>query len=92
MAAPHATQTKVTVTFPLVPGKPFSATEPSDTTIGAVRTAAMEYFRVDEDPGSRYYLTQGQAGEELADGATIGQVADHAHAVKLTLVKELIQG
>ena len=52
----------------------------------------MHYFGVHEDPGSRYYLTQGHAGEELADGLTIGQIADHARAVKLTLVKELIQG
>lgn len=92
MTPGHPTQTKVTVTFPLSPGKPFSATEPDNTTIGVVRKAAMDYFGVDEEPGSRYYLTQGRAGEELADGSTIGQIADRAHAVKLTLVKELIQG
>lgn len=92
MAAPHVTQTKVKVSFPLAPGKPFSATEPDDTAISAVRTAAMSYFGVHEDPGSRYYLTQGEAGEEVVDGATVGQVAGHAHAVKFTLVKELIQG
>ena len=92
MAAPHATKTKVTVRFPLAPGKPFSVSDADDTTVGAIRMAAMGYFGVHEDPGSRYYLTQGQAGEELADGSTIGQVAGHAKAVKLTLVKELIQG
>jgi hypothetical protein len=92
MAAPQVTQTKVRVSFPLAPGKPFSATEPDDTTIGAVRSAAMRYFGVHEDPGSRYYLTHGEAGDEVADGATVGQVAGRAHSVKFTLVKELIQG
>lgn len=92
MTPTSQTQTKVTVAFPLVHGKPFSATYPDARTIVEIRNAAMDYFGVDEDPGSRYYLTQGSAGEELADGRTVGEIAGHGHAVKLTLVKELIQG
>jgi hypothetical protein len=92
MTAASKTETKVTVEFPLFHGKPFSGTYPDATTIIEIRNAAMDYFGVDEDPGSRYYLTHGPAGEELADDRVIGEIGDHAHAVKLTLVKELIQG
>lgn len=92
MAAPSATQMKVTVSFPLAPGKPFSTTEPADATFAVVRAAAMDYFGAHEDPGSRYYLTHGEAGDELSDTDTVGHIAGHAKALKVTLVKELIQG
>jgi hypothetical protein len=91
MSSFPVTATKVTVTFPLARGKPFAATEPSDATVGVIRTAAMAQFGVHEDPGSRYYLTHGPHDEKLADGTLIGSIAEE-NAVKLTLVKELIQG
>jgi len=92
MSAHAPSTTKVTVKFPLGTGEPYKATESDDTTIGTIRIAAMAHFGVEEDPGSRYYLTHGPHHEELEDSATIGSVAGEAHAVELTLVKELIQG
>ena len=92
MAGHPATATKVTVTFPLGHGKPYAATEPDDTKVGAIRAAAMTHFGVHEEPGSRYYLTGEPHDRELGDDETIGTVAGKAAAVKLTLAKELIQG
>lgn len=88
-AAAQKSTIKVTVTFPLADGPYHADVAPSDT-VGAVRTAAMEQFGAVEDPQFAYYLTH--KGTRLSDEQTIGEVADHAHALKLTLVKELIQG
>lgn len=92
MNAHATTTTKVAVTFPLGTGGPFKASEPDDTTIGKIRAEAMAHFGVHEEPGSRYYLTHGPDDTELNNDATIASIADEAHSVKLTLVKELIQG
>ena len=86
---PNAPSIKVTVTFPLA-HEPFHAEETSEKSIGAVRKDAMKFFGVSEDPGSVYYLSHD--GVREPDDRTVGDIAGHAHAVKFTLVKELIQG
>jgi hypothetical protein len=94
---PPITQIKVAVTFPLGTGKPYTATEPDDMTVLAVRRAAMQHFRVNEDPGSRYFLTFGPRNEEIDDERTLRSLHEehgkpHKDQMKFTLVKELIQG
>lgn len=96
-SAPHITQVKVVVTFPLGTGKPYKVTDPDDTKVLAVRQAAMRHFSVDEDPGSRYFLTFGPHHDEVDDDRTLASFADEhgkpgEHTLKFTLVKELIQG
>ncbi len=82
-------QVHVTVTFPLGKG-PFTTEVPPDRTVGEVRTDAMQHFGVSQDSQTQYYLTHN--GERLTDNTKIGEIADHAHGLKFTLVKELIQG
>jgi hypothetical protein len=88
-AKPAPKPIHVTVTFPLAK-QPYQDAVPPQTTVGEVRKAAMENFGVNEEPQSKYYLTF--KGERQQDSTTIGDLAGHAEAVKLTLVKELIQG
>lgn len=80
----------VTVTFPIAPGGPYHADLSPETTVGSVRSSAMVEFGVAEEGQHAYYLTH--SGTRVPDERTIGDVADHARAVKFTLVKELIQG
>lgn len=89
MEASRTEQIQVTVTFPLGE-KPFHGKYDASTTVGQVRTAAMEEFGAVEDPQYSYYLTF--KGERQDDAVSLGSIADHAHGLKFTLVKELIQG
>lgn len=92
--ASKAVKVKVEVHFPLATGGPYKAHENPETTVGVVRRAAMEHFRVHEDPGSRYYLAD-HRDEEVADEATLGSLEGGKpgkETIKFTLVKELIQG
>ncbi len=83
------TEIGVTVTFPL--GKePFRGGYPPETAVDVVRTAAMQYFEVMEDPALRFYLTH--EGREAPGTETLAEVAGHAHAVKFTLVREIVNG
>lgn len=81
---------EVVVTFPIGQGGPFQKEEDPATLVGAVLAEAMNHFQVQPQPGSNYYLTHdgGRESETLA----VGGVAGPAHAVKFTLVKELVQG
>jgi hypothetical protein len=89
MEAEKTQQLEVTVTFPL--GEtPFHDRYAESATIGEVRAAAMNHFGVVEDPQYTYYLTHN--GERQNDATTLGSIVEHAHGLKLTLVKELIQG
>jgi hypothetical protein len=95
--AAQVTQVKVVVTFPLGTGRPYTATEPYDATVLAVRVAAMQHFGVHEEPGSRYFLTFGPHHDEVADDQTLKSLENehgksHEDTLKFTLVKELIQG
>lgn len=80
----------VHVTFALSTEKAFKAEYSPETTLGTVRAAAMVHFRVQEDPNSTYYLTSNR--QRHADSVTVGDLAGHAHALKLRMVKELTQG
>lgn len=81
---------KVTVTFPLGHGKPFKEDAPATQLLGAVRSAAIAYYGIHEEPGTRYYLSGGPHDDELSDSDTVGSLNEKN--VKLTLVKELVQG
>jgi hypothetical protein len=80
---------KVTVTFPLAEG-PYHGEFAPETTVGAVRAAAMSELGVGGDAQYSYYLTN--KNDRQADEITIGSLAGRARAVKFTLVKELTQG
>lgn len=81
---------KITVAFPISPGGPYRADVDGSATAGEVRRDAMAHFGIAEDGQHAYYLTH--SGAKVADEATAADVAGEAKAVKLTLVKELIQG
>lgn len=83
-------QTKVTVSFPLAGKGPFKDDLDAATTVEAMRVAAMTHFEVTDDQTSVYYLTH--KGDRAAATATVGDLADKAHALKFTLAKELFQG
>ena len=83
------TAIKVVVTFPLGQG-PYQTEEQPDTTVGAIRLAAMNFFGVVEDPQYTFYLSH--SGAPVDNSKTIGEIAGHAQAVKFTLVKEIVQG
>lgn len=89
MSTAKAEQIQVTVTFPLAEGPYHGDFEPT-AIVKEVRTAAMAEFGATEDPQYSYYLTH--KGGRQADELTLGSIADHAHGLKFTLVKELIQG
>jgi hypothetical protein len=80
----------VHVVFPLSPGKPFNERTAADATVGGVRGDAMARFGVTDDPQYTYYLTHD--GDRLDNERTVGDIAGHAHSLKVTLVKELLQG
>ena len=80
---------KTVVSFPLG-HRPFQEDYESTVTVGVVRSAAMTHFEVNEDPALRFYLVHD--GDEVSDTTTLGDVAGHARAVKLTLVKEIVNG
>jgi hypothetical protein len=89
MAEDSKQEIEVTVTFPLAESPYHHPFEPT-ATVKEVRTDAMEAFGAKEDQQYNYYLTHNGAKED--DALTIGSIADHAHGLKFTLVKELIQG
>lgn len=92
--ASKAMKLKVQVHFPLASGGPYKATEEPETMVAEVRRAALSHFGVNEDPGSRYYLVD-RNDEEVADEVTLRDVDEEEPGkgtVKVTLVKELIQG
>jgi hypothetical protein len=83
-------QTKVTVSFPLAGKGPFTDDVDPVTTVEAIRVASMTHFEVTDDQTSVYYLTH--KGDGATATATVGELADEAHALKFTLAKELFQG
>jgi hypothetical protein len=85
----HKTEIEVTVMFPLA-DKPFHRELGATSTVGEVRSAAMEEFGAVEDPQYSYYLTH--KGQRVDDSRTLREIDEHAHGLKFTLVKELIQG
>ncbi len=80
---------QVTVTFPLGE-KPFHDGYEETSAVGEVRAAAMQHFGAIDDPQYTYYLTHD--GVRQDDATALSSVAGHAHGLKFTLVKELIQG
>jgi hypothetical protein len=88
----HATAQKtktiqVKVAFPMSTRGPYHHRYDEADTIARVR------FRVHEEPGSVYYLTEDRRDDRrVEDGETLGELVEHKHELKLTLVKDLIQG
>lgn len=85
-----ASTVRAEVRFPISTGKPFSEDLPFETSIGQVRDLAMAHFKVAADGQHAYYLTYN--GDRLEDTGKIGDVDQGSKKIKLTLVKELIQG
>jgi hypothetical protein len=84
---------EVTVAFPLSARGPFHHRYVRHDTIGTVRAAAMDHFGVHEEPDVVYYLTDDRHDDrKLEDGETIGEVAGEHDDLRLTLVKDLVQG
>ncbi len=79
------TSISVIVTYAYGYGGPLDRDYPSDTPIAVVRDAAVNHFRLADDPAAACHLTS--AGERVADAATIGEVAAGAPNVVLKLVK-----
>ncbi len=89
----HTKTVETKVTFPLSTRDPFHHRYARDETIGVVRVAAMDHFGVHEEPGTVYYLTDDRHDDRrLEDGETIGAVAGEHDDLRLTLVKDLVQG
>jgi len=85
------TEVEVTVTFPITKKKePFQERAARDATVGAVRTAAMGYFEVQDD--SQFVYVLAHDGVEEGNNRTVGEVAGPAEALKFTLVKKIAQG
>jgi hypothetical protein len=80
----------VRVNFPISPNGPFHEKVAPETSAGIVKESAMSHFGVAEDGQHAYYLSH--AGAKIPDTKTIGDLANGAKEIKLTLVKELIQG
>src|SRR5437016_6339767 len=81
---------KVQVTFPVSKKGPYRAEDRPETTVGAVRTAAMSWFEVSDGNQFVYLLTHG--GQDIPNEKTIDEIAGHAHAVEFKLVKKITQG
>jgi hypothetical protein len=81
---------EVKVTFPISRKGPYTAKVAPETTVGTVRTDAMDHFEVQDDSQFTYVLAHD--GQEQENTTTIGQIAGQAHAVKFTLVKKITQG
>ena len=89
----HTRTVETTVTFPLSTRDRFHHRYARHETIGVVRVAAMDHFRVHEEPGTVYYLTDDRHDDHrLEDAETIGAVAGEHEDLRLTLVKDLVQG
>jgi len=83
----------VRVGFPLSAREPFHHRYARHDTIGTVRAAAMNHFGVHEEPGTVYYLTDDRHDDRhLEDSENLGTVAREEDELRLTLVKDLIQG
>jgi len=81
---------KVTVSFPLAGKGPYKDDVEPATPAESVRGAAMSHFGVVDDQTTSYYMTH--KGDRVGPTPALGELADNARALKLTLVKELIQG
>jgi len=57
----------------------------SDTSIATVRDAAINHFRLSNEPASAFYLTD--RNQRVSEAATIGEVAGGAPNVVLKLVQ-----
>jgi hypothetical protein len=84
------TRIRVVVSFPITKKEPFGERVTPDTTVGAVRIAAMEHFGVQDDSQFTYVLAHD--GVEEDNSRTIKEVAGTEDEVKFTLVKKITQG
>ena len=80
---------ETTVTFAAAE-RPYHHTYDPATAIGDVLTDALKSFGITSDGTSRYYLLHD--GVEVPPTSTVGEVAGHAHGLRLALRTETIQG
>lgn len=84
---------EVTVAFPLSTRGAYHHHYTREDTVGTVRMAAMVHFGAQEEPGTRYYLTDDRHDDrELPDSETIATLSPDDEPIHLTLVKDLVQG
>jgi hypothetical protein len=79
----------VTVAFAAANG-PYRHPYAPHVTMATVQEDALKDFGITIDGSTRYYLLYN--GAEVAPASTIGQVAGHAHDLRLRLRTETIQG
>jgi hypothetical protein len=84
------TRISVVVAFPITKKGPFEERVAPDTTVGAIRVAAMEHFGVQDDSQFTYVLAHD--GVEEDNSRTIKEIAGTGDEVKFTLVKKITQG
>jgi hypothetical protein len=84
------TRIRVTVVFPITKKGPFGERVMPDTTVGAVRIAAMEHFGVQDDSQFTYVLAHG--GVEEDNSRIVKEIAGTKDEVRFTLVKKITQG
>jgi hypothetical protein len=75
----------VIVTFAYGYGDPLHRDFPADTPILTVRDAAINHFRLANEPTSDFNLTH--RDQRVSEAATIGEVAGYAPNVVLKLVQ-----
>jgi hypothetical protein len=78
------------VSFPLAGKAPERVETPRHEKAEAVLRQTMAYFDVHDDETATYKLAH--HGEQVNLATTVGELAEDERTLKLTLVKELIQG
>ena len=91
MTTQAPTSIKATVSFPVTKKPPFSRDYTPDTTEGAILADAKDYYAVQDDAQFTYVFTHHGARVENPN-ETLGDIAEHAHAVEFRLVKVITQG
>ncbi len=80
----------VLVSFPISRRGSFEASEPRNTTVEVILTAAMDHFGVENDTQFSYLLSCD--GIEQRGSILIGSLAGDRGSVRFTLIKKITQG
>lgn len=78
------------VLFPLASNSPYRERVSRDQAAREVLASAMRYFGVSDDQTTKYELYH--EGDLVNLDERLGSLAEHAHEVKFTLSKEIING
>lgn len=89
--APKPKTVEVTVQFALTTKPPFKAEFARTETVGAVRTKAMNYFGVHDEPNAEYYLTD-KHDSQVDNNSTLDSIVEDEKKVKFKLSKRTVSG